>query len=314
MAPPAPNTPWTDAAWAESSDNRWQAGLRRQQAWWRETQLNMPAGSRTKKPGDRLVSSMLPIGAGLEANVWTREGRQAVERARSDLAGRPGMIQPDRLERNLLSSQPLAFNLFGYLASYPDALLPWVRSFDRRAETVADVRLEWAQKGDALGGSAFDAFVEYLLPAGKRGFVGVEVKYNEDLAKAQPKMAGSKYTAETRRRTGDWRRGASPQLDRPKASAVLVQPVARAADSRPTGIRRTGVRSLLPARLTRSAREVTANVAAFLTEPESLQFSAIEEVVASVEGHPDWHHEFTKRYTDFAPIQEFLPASDPRRI
>ena len=53
----------------------------------------------------------------------------AYERARDRLAREPGagLIQESRLRCNLLSSQPLCFNLFGYLAAHPKALLPWVQ-------------------------------------------------------------------------------------------------------------------------------------------------------------------------------------------
>ena len=62
-----------------------------------------------------------------------------------------------------------------------------------------------------------------------------------------------------------------------------------------------------------SARDVTAEVRAQLTEPESLRFSSIEEVVATVAGHHDWSGDFTERYLDFTPIQRLLAPGDPRK-
>ena len=41
-----PLLPWNDSEWSEPSDNKWQAQLRRQQAWWREKRLGLPAGPR----------------------------------------------------------------------------------------------------------------------------------------------------------------------------------------------------------------------------------------------------------------------------
>ena len=100
-----------------------------------------------------------------------------------------GIINEDRLRRILLSSQPLCFNLFGYLSKVDkNALLPWVRTYAPRATSISRIWLEYAPTaedlgGDPLGGSAFDAFVEYLLPDESRGFIGIETKYHENLAK-----------------------------------------------------------------------------------------------------------------------------------
>ena len=132
------------------------------------------------------------------------------------------MIQQKRLRRNLLSSQPLCFNLFGYLGEHPATLLPWVRQLSPDAEEVVDVALEWAPTDNALGGSAFDAFVEYTLPGRRRGFIGIECKYAENLAKAQPKPAPEKYKDSNASWSLDrWRRDRSRQASSP---SVLVQP------------------------------------------------------------------------------------------
>lgn len=181
------NQRWDDPRWLEKSDNAWQRGLRHQQAWWREERLGQPPGPLIG--GERLVASMLPRTVGLGPNLMTAEARLAAERAiaRLSRSGGPGIIQEERLRRNMLSSQPLCFNLFGYLSEHPATLLPWVRQLSPDAAEVIEVRLEWAPADKPLGGSAFDAFVEYALSGGRRGFFGIECKYAENLARAQPK-------------------------------------------------------------------------------------------------------------------------------
>jgi hypothetical protein len=292
-----PSLPWNDAQWSEPSDNKWQAQLRRQQAWWRENRLGLPAGPRVGHA--RLVSSMLPDHVDLSTNLMWPEAVAAAENALLALTteGRPGLIQEERLRRNLLSSQPLCFNLFGYLGAHGQSLLPWVRTIQPEAASNDDVRLEWAPATGTLGGSAFDAFVSYQTGAGNSGFVGVEVKYAEDLAAAQRKPANDKYKAPTL--TGSWKTGAVERLDKPKLrqfwyNQLLTQVVLA------SGEYDEGFGAVVACAADHSAREVTATVAAELTDPAALRFSSIEDVVASVQGHDDWQTRFTERYLTYA--------------
>lgn len=304
---------WDEEVWLEKSDTAWQRGLRLQQAWWRETQLKQPPGALSRAKPDRLVVSMLPLGVGLEHNLWTSEAREALNTARVALAGekRPGLIQPDRIARNLLSSQPLCFNLFGYLSAHSDALLPWVRVFNPRALKVACVRLEWAPTDETLGGSAFDAVVEYSLPGGRKGFIGVECKYAEDLSKAHPKPAPSKYLRATREQSHDWKRGAESALDKPKLrqfwfNQLLLQRTARGYAEAFGAVVAPGADG--------SARDVVDAVRQQLMNPESLRFCALEELLRAIGGHSEWKQQFVRRYLDFTPVHHLLDVGDSRRL
>lgn len=290
-----PHLSWDDPAWREASDTAWQRALRRHQAWWRQERLALPAGPISH--GQRLVASMLPAGTGLRPNLMTDEAVASAEAAIADLKAskRPGLIQQDRLERNLLSSQPLCFNLFGHLAATPEALLPWVRSLCPAAAQVLDVRLEWAPEHGNTGGSAFDAFVEYVTDSGARGFLGVECKYAENLAQAQPKPAADKYVSETR--AGAWIAGASDRLDKPRLrqfwyNQLLAQRVLRDAGFS------EGVGVVVACSDDQPAREAVQLVAAELKDRDSFVFSPLEDVVNSVTGHDEWRLAFTERHLD----------------
>lgn len=292
-----PSLSWNDSAWLEAADNKWQAQLRRQQAWWRQERLGLPAGPRVGHA--RLVSSMLPGDVDLSTNLMSPEAVDAAEHALQALRteGRPGLIQEERLRRNLLSSQPLCFNLFGYLGAHRHALLPWVQTIQPEAMSVEDIRLEWAPATGTLGGSAFDAFVSYETRGGNRGFIGIEVKYAEDLAAAQRKPANDKYKAPTL--TGLWKTGAIERLDQPRLrqfwyNQLLTQVVLGSGDYD------EGFGAVVACAADHSAREVTAAVAAELTDPAGLRFSSIEDVVASVRGHVHWQTGFTERYLTYA--------------
>lgn len=301
--------PWSDPSWNETGDTPWRRGLRLQQGWWRESQLGMPAGSdaRRKRP----VLTMLPEGVGLSPNLMTPEAVTAGARAIKALrtSARPGLIDEDRLQRNLLSSQPLCFNLFGYLSTHPQALLPWLRTIAPHAASVTAVELEWAPADGALGGSAFDAYVEFTNIDESCGFLGIECKYAETLTASQRTAAAAKYLDATRPPL--WRDEAATNLDSHGLrqlwyNQLLVQRLASRNDAHGVGV-------VLVCRADFAAVHATSTVAAQLTDPSTLVFAAIEDLVGSVIGHAEWKRAFTKRYLDFTPIQHLLPPGDPRR-
>ncbi|MFJ9390051.1 PGN_0703 family putative restriction endonuclease [Nocardioides sp. NPDC101246] len=292
------NLPWTSSEWRERNDSVWQRTLRLQQSWWRQTRTGMAAGPSTG--GTRLVSSMLPVGTEWSPNLMTPAAVASARRARLDLETerRPGIIQIDRLHRNLLSSQPLCFNLFGHLSAEPSTLLEWVRTFHHDAESVDCVRLEWAPLTGNTGGSAFDAFVTYTRSGGARGFLGIECKYAENLTKAQPRPAPEKFKVETV--NGPWREGAETRLDRPSLrqfwyNQLLTQRVA-------AGDFTSGIGVVVACHDDNPARRAVEAVRTELDDPSSLRFSSINDVIDAVPGHERWRRAFTERYLTYDQI------------
>jgi len=101
-------------------------------------------------------------------------------KSRNKLYGRP------RIFNNLLSSQPLAFNLFGHLQCELELATHVFRRLSHgRCHEVTGIEFEYSPgRGDRRyteDGSAFDVFVRYVTQDGRAGFVGIEVKYHEDL-------------------------------------------------------------------------------------------------------------------------------------
>ena len=96
------------------------------------------------------------------------------------LYGRP------RIFNDLLSSQPLCFNLFGELAEDLELATSVCRHlWPERVGEVTAIEFEWSPgRADPRyldNRSAFDVIVFHTTPAGSRGFIGIEVKYHEDL-------------------------------------------------------------------------------------------------------------------------------------
>jgi hypothetical protein len=173
-----------------SSDNSWQRVLRATQSTWREQQGLEPA--RLKVGGDeRLLGSRLTpddSAAGrnfLTETTWRRVQADLATNAQATDSEKK-VLEPDRLKDNLLSSQPLCFNLF---AELDDDRALATRAFrllwPSRVHAVERIEFEWSPgRGDQafLGNrSAFDVAVFHTTPVGGSGVLGIEVKYHENL-------------------------------------------------------------------------------------------------------------------------------------
>jgi hypothetical protein len=104
-------------------------------------------------------------------------------------AGGERLFQEPRIFEDLLSSQPLCFNLFGELArDLPLASATLATLLGQDGVRVTEVAFEYSPgRGDArftADRSAFDVFMRYETARGEPCFVGIEVKYVEDLSAA----------------------------------------------------------------------------------------------------------------------------------
>ena len=104
------------------------------------------------------------------------------------------MISEPRIWNNMLSSQTLCFNLFGEL--HYDLKLAtkfFQKLFPGKIKEVKEVKFEYSPgRGDRNytgDRSAFDVFIEYTNKKRKRGFIGIEVKYAENMKGNKKKAA-----------------------------------------------------------------------------------------------------------------------------
>lgn len=97
------------------------------------------------------------------------------------------VIQEPRIWNNLLSSQPLAFNLFGELKINKELATSIFKNLypERNLKRVTAIEFEYSPGRKNLkytgDSSAFDVFIEYDTEEEKKGFFGIEVKYAENL-------------------------------------------------------------------------------------------------------------------------------------
>lgn len=261
-----------------------------------------------------MVGSSLPLDARRDAIFLSEEAAAAADRRLR--AGGGGLVSEDRLRRNLLSSQPMCFNLFGHLqgVEHRQALLPWVRQLSPGATSVVRVEIEWAPLPAKHfgGGSAFDAFIEYTTGEDGLGFVGIECKYHEHLPKTDVKHVRDVYRTFTEQ-SGLWKEGAVERLDRAGLrqfwlNTLLAQSLLGGGDRYSEGI------SVVTAcAADRSARRMFLAVNEELLNPQTLRWQPWETLLASIPDHQNWREDFIRRYLDFRPIAHLLAADDPRR-
>jgi hypothetical protein len=159
-------------------DTPFSAFARLLQSKWRENKLKL----RFSKYGNFLPAD---IAIETKANFLTEKIRTLVQYVLYRNSESKQLIREDRLWENLLSSQPLCFNLFGEL--HFDKRLAtkfFTNLFPDRIKSVTEILFEYSPSrgnenftGDH---SAFDVFVEYISTNNdKKGFIGIEVKYAE---------------------------------------------------------------------------------------------------------------------------------------
>lgn len=132
-----------------------------------------------------------------KVNFLTDNIRKLVTQEIANAKRTGGLIAEPRIWNNLLSSQPLCFNLFGELYYDLELATQFFRQlFPDRIDMVTAVKFEYSPgRADTkyLGDhSAFDAFIEYTKD-GNNGFIGIEVKYAESLREESKKKAKSNY-------------------------------------------------------------------------------------------------------------------------
>ncbi len=175
---------WDDPRLSVASDSRRTARYRLLQSWYREQVLKARYGDYRVSSGTRPLGSLLHIEDAVDRpwlNFLTRDAAQyALDRSEIVTAA-GGNLDKARLARNMLSSLPMCFSIFGELRARQDRGLDVVRAFlDPHAVAVMVMECAWRPAIDLLGDHAgFDAAVITLRADGTRHLVGVEVKYTE---------------------------------------------------------------------------------------------------------------------------------------
>jgi hypothetical protein len=201
------------------------------QARWRDAH-DHPIGTQpiVPKPGDKKVRSMgsrLPLDYAREtgANFLTPAALDAV-RFRTSYVEPRQSIDHQRLWADLLSSQALAFNLFGDLAAdlklADRAVHTW---FPGTPGRVSEVRFAhspgWFDPAYLHSLRSFAAAFVLDLDDGSHGIVAVDVKYHERNKSETPRPENRARYTEVGERSEAFAAGAIDTLKRPSDLAVM---------------------------------------------------------------------------------------------
>jgi hypothetical protein len=268
----------------------------------RETVLHLPYGT---SGGGSPTGSMLATDAPPDAQWLTEEVAAYVcERTTGPRQHGSASINTDRLRRNLLSSMPLCFNMFGHLNAYPDATARVLgKVLVQKITGIGPIRVEYAPPKartalkDATG---FDAYVPITTATGN-GFLAIETKDTEPFSPKEYYKVPS-YDDATNDRDG-WfiegcvekaKQSTTNQLWRNTMLAQLTE-----QQYREDGIG-AGQVIVLTARDDARAQDAVAGLNRCLTSPhDRLRHILLEDIVRAALCEPDleyWAHLFAARY------------------
>ena len=210
-----------------SKDNEFSSFCRYLQSKWR-TEKGYPMDKK-KKYGNYLD---LDFAKRTKNNYLTPRIKELVTKEVENSKQNEKLISEPRIWNNLLSSQPLCFNLFGEL--HYDLVLAtrfFQNIYPDIISKVLKIDFEYSPGRENIeytgDRSAFDVFIEYLPKnlTGK-GFLGIEVKYIEDLTEESKKKAEKifkkhkdRYT-ELTEQSGIFKKNRIDELRKPPISQI----------------------------------------------------------------------------------------------
>jgi len=189
-----------------SGDKPFTKKMRLRQSEFRANTLKLPYGTGPTKSSANFYGNMLTEDdANNGANFLSPKIFEVVkERVKQG----HGAIDDFRLYRNMLSSQPLCFNLFGLMKNdLKLATAFWKKHFPDTVDEVIKVEFEYAPQpaSEYLNDrTAFDVYFEYFTEDADHGIIGIEVKFTEAFSQ---KVYDTSYYRELVETTGSpWKR------------------------------------------------------------------------------------------------------------
>jgi hypothetical protein len=224
-------------------------------------------------------------------------------RDRGKVFGKP------RIFDNMLSSQPLCFNLFGELSLDLDAATDVARIlWPDRVDMIRSIKFEHSPgRGDAnylSNKSAFDVYLEHSTPTGGRGFIGIEVKYHENL-RAAPARHKPRYD-EVAAASGAFKPGRTEGMHKPPLQQLWLDHLLALSMLQGRDWD-TGLFVLLHPTHNEVCSSAWRDYSTRLRPESHAQARTIEElvgVISKVAPRP-WVTEFEHRYLDFPRVHEF---------
>lgn len=294
--------------------NTFQRRARILQALWREQQ-GFPIGEfRGRKIGSHLA---MPWAEETLANFLDGDIRRVVQDVLDDGGDSDKrVIERARLFSNLLSSQPMAFNLFGHLhldLALASNVLGEVSG--GRVHRVTAVEFEFSPgRGEQRytgDHSAFDVYVRFTTPTGESGFAGIEVKYHENLADP-PARHRPRYD-EVAALMGCFQPAATPRLTSKPLQQIwrdhLLVGAHRLVDQFADGFF-----ALVSPCLNEACNRAVAGYRTCLVSEDTFSHWSLESIVSVLRrhSHAPWIDAFADRYLAFDKIDRTIGDCPPR--
>lgn len=166
-----------------SSDKSFTAIMRHHQSWYRSEILKLPFGTGPTKMTDRTYGNMLKAIDGFSGANFLNE--KIYEAVKERLSLQSGAVESFRLLNNMLSSQPMCFNLFGMMKEDKDLATEFWKFHFPDIHKITDLKFEYAPepKWKYLDDkTAFDVYFEYINRNGEKGFIAIETKLTESFS------------------------------------------------------------------------------------------------------------------------------------
>jgi hypothetical protein len=313
---------WSDPRLSVASDSNRTARYRLLQSWYREQVLGAEYGEYRVNGGTRPLGSLLALHDVVERPGlnFLSQNAATYARERADIVqASGGTVDKARLARNMLSSMPMTFSIFGELRSRHDRGLDVVQAFlDPHAVQVEHMECLWRPAVDVLGDrSGFDAAVVTLRGDGTRHLVGVEVKYTEHFNRTI-------YNSDGYRQVHEYSGWFRPNTARPLTSPATNQLwrtsllAAACAQSGVLGVSSASVVVMCLAEDPDAARALAGLSYALRQPEEHCRIVALESFAAGVDeglGPQDgWAEAFATRYLHPPVIHAELPDPDSESL
>ena len=296
---------WDDPELQVEGEDERSAGYRALQSWWRETVLGLEPGMEGAAPrGELLPANAVEENSALNF-LDARIASYARDRVREVLHG-GGLLDPIRLERNLLGSTPLCFNLFGMLRHEPDAAARVLGPLlDLPIAHIDAIEVAWHPRRHPLQDrTAFDAFVAYRTVDARRGFVGVATKYTEPFPTADGR--NDAYRTWTEMPVAGFKPCAVDALVKPATNHVWRSALLAVAVRADDGFDLGHVAVLGTAGDPAVDAAIEGFRAWHLRPDELLRAATLEDLVARAKLEPalaGWAGAFERRYLDLSPVR-----------
>ena len=181
---PRPRGDASDLGPQYDRDPAFTARMRFHQSYYRANVLRVACGTGPAPDSARRYGNMLTREDGAAGrNFLTPQIDEVVKRRIAESSDR---VEPFRLLHNLLSSQPMCFNLFGPLVVDRERAARLLGAlFPGEVARVNEVKIEHAPAPayEYLDDrTSFDAFIDYERPNGERAFIAVETKLTDSFS------------------------------------------------------------------------------------------------------------------------------------